>query len=66
MPAAIVTILPACAMRLATVDDALSVQPSAPPSESVRTSMPSLYPFRSASTMMSSGTPPVQPKMRYE
>ena len=44
LPAAIVTILPVAAMRLETTALELSVHPSAPPSDIVRTSTPSLTP----------------------
>lgn len=51
VPAAIVMILPVAAMRLDTTALELSVQPSAPPSDMVKMSLPSLTPLRSASMM---------------
>lgn len=50
-PAAIVTIFPDLAIRLATTAAADAVQPSAPPRDKVRMSCPSSTPRNSASTM---------------
>lgn len=64
-PAAIVTILPVLAMREDSTEVVLSVQPSAPPKDKVRMSMPSEKPRKRASTSTSSVTSPEQPKTRY-
>lgn len=64
LPAAMVTTLPESEILLDTTEAKPSVQPSEPPRDMVRMSMPSLTPRRSASTMTSSEVEPEQPKTR--